>query len=228
MNKTNWPQDVVERFWSKVKYPGNDQDCWEWTANKLKKGYGFFWMSGFGKLYIHRLSWEFFNGYIPTGLLVCHKCDNPSCCNPDHLFLGTYDDNNKDAKQKGRNTIGSRHGGSILTDEQVKEMLNRIWSGELLSVKHITEIYKISRIPIINILNGNAWTHITSQLNQNISLSDIKRKIIHDKFTIQQVKQIKQLLKNGISQHAIAKQFNTSVTAIWCIDNGKTWKHVTI
>jgi len=78
----------------------NKNGCWEWQG-ALRSGYGAIKIEGKTKA-IHRLSWELNYGEIPKGLLVCHKCDNPKCINPGHLFLGTHNDNAKDAYNKNR------------------------------------------------------------------------------------------------------------------------------
>lgn len=90
---------LLERFERKFSKAGG---CWEWTNYKNKKGYGQIMVSrGVYKL-AHRISYEFYIGDIPSGLFVCHKCDNPSCVNPEHLFIGTHDDNMLDMTKKGR------------------------------------------------------------------------------------------------------------------------------
>jgi len=91
---------TTEYFWSKVDIRGKDE-CWNWTAGKLPTGYGLFYRKGHSK-FTHRIAWEFVNGIIPDGMLVCHHCDNPACCNPAHLFLGTDFDNMSDMIKKGR------------------------------------------------------------------------------------------------------------------------------
>jgi len=94
--------------------------CWIWNATKKDKGYGVF---KFGKhLLVHRLMYSIFRGVIPDGMLVCHKCDTPSCVNPDHLFLGTNIDNIRDAARKGRMRRGTSCHSSKLTHSKVLEI----------------------------------------------------------------------------------------------------------
>lgn len=91
---------VEFRFWSKVV---RGPKCWKWVANKNNAGYGMLRRGGLAnKTPAHRISWEIHNGPIPEGMFVLHKCDNPECTNPEHLFLGTPADNMKDKESKGR------------------------------------------------------------------------------------------------------------------------------
>ena len=96
----------MKRFFDKIYK--NPNGCWEWTGARLLKGYGVFSVekiTGWGTIPAHRFSWILHNGIIPRGMCVLHKCDNPPCVNPEHLFLGTKNDNNKDMaiKKRGKN-----------------------------------------------------------------------------------------------------------------------------
>lgn len=91
------PRPLEERFWEKVR---KGPQCWEWTGSRVR-GYGYFGAWGRVRL-AHRVSWQLRHGEIPPGLCILHRCDNPSCVRPGHLFIGTQRDNMQDAKRKGR------------------------------------------------------------------------------------------------------------------------------
>lgn len=115
---------LAERFWAKVRR-GPPDECWEWTADTVQ-GYGRLSVGGrAGRVELaHRMAWVLTNGpIVPDTLFVCHRCDNPPCCNPAHLFLGTNQDNVTDMIQKGRQ-------GTKLTAEQAAEALRRMMRGE--------------------------------------------------------------------------------------------------
>jgi hypothetical protein len=91
---------VQENFWGNVSIDKDDK-CWEWKRGRRKSGYGKLWYNGKTTL-AHRVAWLKTYGPIPEGLCVLHKCDNPPCVNPSHLFLGTNKDNSRDKENKGR------------------------------------------------------------------------------------------------------------------------------
>jgi hypothetical protein len=89
---------ILDRFWARIE---KTDTCWNWTRSKSKAGYGFMSIKGV-HMYMHRFSYELHFGVIPDGLYVCHRCDNPSCVRPEHLFLGTALENTRDCIAKGR------------------------------------------------------------------------------------------------------------------------------
>lgn len=139
-----------ERFWSKVDICEPDE-CWEWQACEVGRGYGGFQIHY--KLWrAHRVAWILTYGPIPKGLFVLHKCDNPGCCNPYHLFLGTQTDNMADAAKKGR-----------LNTKLTKETILKIrelyatgkWTQEDLAIK-----FKTGTAYISDIIRRKTWKHI--------------------------------------------------------------------
>ena len=103
------PVPIEKRFWSKVI---KTEGCWKWTGSKVQFGYGKI-LSKRGLEPAHRVSWRIHYGEIDGKLNVLHKCDNPECNNPEHLFLGTIMDNVRDMINKGRNSRGREHGLAI-------------------------------------------------------------------------------------------------------------------
>jgi hypothetical protein len=145
---------LEERFWDKVDIQGPD-DCWEWTASThYRKGYGQFWAGGTMQL-AHRYAYYLATGEKPGELCVLHTCDNPPCCNPAHLWLGTVADNNRDMADKDRAAKGEDHGSSKLTERDIQEIRDWYEAGELQ--KDIAATYGISRRQVSRIVNKKNW-----------------------------------------------------------------------
>ena len=144
-------------FWSQV---AKGDGCWVWTGLKNGDGYGSVW---FGKRMdgTHRVAWTLTNGPIPDGMMVLHRCDNPPCCRPDHLFLGTQADNVRDmhAKGRARKAHGSACGMSKLTEEQVSEIRHRYAAGDVSQTKLAAE-YGVSQVMVSQIVRRKTWTEV--------------------------------------------------------------------
>ena len=151
--------DLPERFWSKTELIPFSS-CWYWTGS-LTRGYGYATVNK--KVgYAHRHSWEFNFGAIPKGMCVCHKCDNPICIRPDHLFLGTHADNVRDKIAKGRartgKRIGTQHKHAKLNDEKVLLAYQLKKSG--LTLREIAQQVGASKSAVGNIFTKTTWRHV--------------------------------------------------------------------
>ncbi len=144
---------VEERFWSKVDKTSKNE-CWLWTACKHEDGYGLFKYEG-KQCYAHRVSYKIEYGSITNGLCVCHSCDNTSCVNPEHLFLGSYKDNTRDAVRKGRLAKGEKQGSSKLTETDIK-LIRKDTRPERVIAKD----YDVGGTTIGLIRRKETWKHV--------------------------------------------------------------------
>lgn len=148
-------------FWEKVEKKENG--CWEWTGARYKSGYGQLKRYKLAKNAIsaHRYVWYLKYGKFPDDML-CHKCDNPPCVNPDHLFEGTHQDNMDDMVKKGRHNspdqAGKANGNSVLNDTKVIEIKELIKEG--LNNTEIAAEYGVTHSNISCIRRGKSWKHI--------------------------------------------------------------------
>jgi hypothetical protein len=149
---------VSERFWSHVDRRGPD-DCWLWKGARFSSGYGRVRMGG-GTITAHRLGWVLAHGDIPVDIQVCHRCDNPPCCNPAHLFAATCRDNIADCITKGRRADhrGVKHPCAKLTEADVLEIRRRWEAREPLAA--IAPDFGITRAMVSIIGLRRAWTHL--------------------------------------------------------------------
>lgn len=147
-------------FWAKVSSNRKPDQCWEWIGQKGRLGYGVIGAkteNGRRPLAAHRVSFEIHVGTISSGLCVLHHCDNPSCVNPAHLFLGTRDDNNKDAAQKCRVRFGERHHFTTISDETVLEIRQKVAAG--VHYSKAAKVFNISLEQARRIANGKTRRH---------------------------------------------------------------------
>jgi hypothetical protein len=158
-----WREDVATRFWAKVLRGVEPDACWTWIGAKKEtgpgQGYGSFKLKSDTSRGAHRVSYALFNDVSPGEMKVCHRCDNPPCVNPAHLFLGTQLDNIHDMVAKGRRVAvdqsGENNGAAKLTAEQVERIKRCIVQGE--SNQCIARRYNVSHSLISRISLGKSW-----------------------------------------------------------------------
>lgn len=163
----------TNRFWSAVNLTANPNKCWNWEGYKDR--YGVFWISN-KKYSSHRVAYFISNNVDPLEKLVCHSCDNPYCCNPNHLWLGTQKENMGDMISKGRDkkasgsangtythperiARGSRVGVSKLTEEQIV-IIRKLFTTGTPSQKEVAEKFNVSGSLISLIVNKKRWKHL--------------------------------------------------------------------
>lgn len=134
-----------------------DNGCHEWTGSKDRRGYGTLRKDKKDHK-AHRYSYELHRGKIPKGLLVCHTCDNPSCVNPEHLFLGTPKDNMVDMVKKGRSAAGEKNGNSKLNKHIVRLIRKKLDLG--ISQQKIADELGIVQTTVSKIKIGKSWSHV--------------------------------------------------------------------
>ena len=211
----------IRSFWNKVDCK-DDVDCWEWTASKIHNGYGQKgWSGDDGDKYkpwlAHRLSWMIAHRrFIPRGNVIMHMCDNPSCVNPSHLSLGTQLDNINDKVNKGRQACGDdvaiygeRHGHTQLTNNLVDAMAHSLRLG--LTRKRVAEKYGVKYGIVKRIASGTDWIHITGGPIDCVRELPSQQK---KKVSQQQIDNLYNLYKQGISQTVLAPMFGISQSTV--------------
>ncbi len=175
MPRTGDRQPIAERFAAKWR-PDPKTGCWIWVGGLGSPGYGSINEGGRKgrQLRAHRVSYEIHIGPIPDGLCVCHRCDQPKCVNPAHLFLGTNNDNVADRHAKGRDASGNNSGmrmhyearsrgeknggGGKLTESAVREIRRRAAGGETGTA--LAREFGVNKVTTCAIIRGKLWRHV--------------------------------------------------------------------
>ena len=164
----------LERFCDKINFGETDAECWNWEGSKMKFGHGQFGIRG--RLYLtHRIAYAVMNGPIPGGIQVHHTCDNPACCNPNHLWLGTQKDNIKDCQTKGRAAIGERSGYRLhperyprgerqwyarFVEQDIRDIRTEHAAGGI-SQRALARKWDVNHATIGKIIRRETWKHVT-------------------------------------------------------------------
>ena len=150
-------QSLEKRFWSKVTILSHGE-CWECNGGKSKQGYGRIIIRGGRVKLAHRLSWELAGMHIPNEICVLHKCDNPSCVNTAHLFLGTRKDNNLDKKLKGRcnPARGNKNTLSKATEDQAAKIKKEFIPNQV-TIRMLSKKYRLPFSTVSNITQNKTF-----------------------------------------------------------------------
>jgi hypothetical protein len=172
----------AKEYWYNVSAP-NEDGCMVWMRGKTAAGYGVLTYRN-SRWYTHRLAWYLTYGDIPEKMSVCHKCDNPPCCNPEHLFLGTKKDNSQDMAEKDRSPHGERNGQSRLKEEDVRGIHELRLNGWTLD--RIGKRYTIGIPSVYKIIVGQRWRRIYDALPYDPDKEYRKKNIVRRKLLCKQ------------------------------------------
>lgn len=188
------PTEFAEWFWSKLNTAGS---CWEWTGCRNGDGYGEI-LRDRRPQKAHRIAWELTHGPIPGGSHVLHRCDNPPCCNQEHLWLGTPLDNARDKERKGRgnHAKGDAHGSKLHPE--------RVARGDRNGRRLYPEVW-----------NGRGWPVFRGEAHGRAILTEAD------------IPNILAAVAGGESPGSIAARYGVSRGAIDGIRRGRTWRHIT-
>lgn len=165
-------------FLGRVDRSNGESACWPWTGWRHREGYGGVLSDGLGSrsLLAHRVAYVIAYGHFDSRLCVCHRCDNPPCCNPTHLFLGTIGDNNRDKARKGRGVAGDKHPARLhperlcrgeavntakLSSADVESIRLRVASGERSPA--LAREFGVHPATVRRVVAGTSWSHLTER-----------------------------------------------------------------
>jgi hypothetical protein len=243
----------VEWFWAGVDKSGGPDACWEWRRGRSTEGYGVFCIAR-RQFRSNRAALMLTIGSLPDGDGALHKCDNPPCCNPAHLYPGDVRQNVADRDGRGRGACGARcipkrllrgdehpsrvhperrprgeaHGNAKLSDEQVVEM-RRLYAAGRITADAIASRYSISKDQLGRIVSGRAWRHVGGPVTLPNTRERVRtRGAAHHqaKLTDEAVRELRSRHRQGAAIRALARAHGLAPATVGAIVRRETWRHV--
>ena len=218
-------------FWRNVDIRSSQESCWEWKRCRQAKGYGLLRFEPMGELSMqkaHRVAYHLTFGPIQKGKHVLHKCDNPPCCNPYHLYIGTNHDNAQDRKVRGRQQRGKDVYTAKLTKEQVRAIREEYISCQT-SCEKLAKRYPVNPSSIWLVLTYQSWPNVAQELRDRIVMRPKVRcgqDAPRAKLTEHQAREAMRRHADGEGVAPLAREFGVAYVSMERLIKGKTWKHL--
>lgn len=211
---------IEDRFFEKCTKRGHD-DCWHWHGAWGNAGYGQFYVDEV-VMGAHRASWVIHHGMPGEGIEVCHKCDVPSCVNPNHLFLGTHAENMADMRTKGRmvmpDTVGEANSAAKLTEIDVMQIRASDEMGVDIAIR-----YGVSTTTVSEIRLGKTWPHLPGSRSERLIGRTQGERHPRARITASQALEIRHSKERNVD---LAKRFGLTPSTIGNIKSNRIWKHI--
>lgn len=219
-------RDFFTRYADRIARAG-DNDCWIWTGARASRGYGHTHLNN-EHVYAHRAAYEWAHGIgSADGMIVRHQCDNPPCCNPAHLLVGTQSDNMQDMIRRGRGNPSK--GGAIwtakLTEADVLEARRLAASG--WPIARIREVFPINHGALTLAVTGRTWKHLPAAVPNPVKAKP-KGGVPGRGHLLNadMVRAIKARIAAGEASRHVANDFGVSRSTVSAINTGRLWSHV--
>lgn len=218
--------DFFDRYADRIDRAG-DNDCWVWTGARASQGYGHTHLNN-EHVYAHRAAYEWAHGVgSAAGLVVRHQCDNPPCCNPAHLLIGTHADNYRDCAERGRrnNVCGVHVNTAKLSEANVLEA--RRLAADGWPIARIREIFPIKHGALTFAVTGRTWKHLPGAVTDLVkAVPPGGEKGRGRALDEAKVREIKARIAAGERGRVIANDYGVNRSTISAINTGRLWSHV--